>query len=67
MREAPCFVLNILSRQATRVLSTPGTSALVCKTLGRKRSKIRNTSPSKWKHSKFQKQGQNEIENTELI
>lgn len=33
MREAPYFVLNILSKQATNVFSSPGTSALVCKAL----------------------------------
>lgn len=33
MKEAPYFVLNILSRHATKVLSRPGTSPLVCNAL----------------------------------
>lgn len=33
MREAPYLVLKMLSKRATKVVSRPGTSALVCKAL----------------------------------
>lgn len=40
MREAPYFVLNILSRQATKAFSKPGTSPLVCNALQMKTHEV---------------------------
>lgn len=44
MREAPYLVLKMLSKRATKVVSRPGTSALVCKALkARKTNQFRKS------------------------
>ena len=47
IKEAPNFVLNNLSKQATRVFSRPGTSYLVCNALQRTKTEGKNKTNQK--------------------